>query len=83
MLPHSLGHSYQTVKTMAVDLDKENRPPPGSVAVDGKKHTPARDNTPARMRRQTQIQYFDVGKVGRYARPLHMCADADATDVCC
>ncbi|KAK3115356.1 mitotic fidelity of chromosome transmission- protein [Teratosphaeriaceae sp. CCFEE 6253] len=50
----------------AMDLDKENRVPPGMLA-DSKppgKHTPGRI-TPGRARKQTQDQYFDVGKVGR------------------
>ncbi|KAK0876813.1 mitotic fidelity of chromosome transmission-related protein [Friedmanniomyces endolithicus] len=46
-----------------MNADKENRPPPGMV-LEGKKHAPGR-NTPGRMRRATQNQYFDVGKVGR------------------
>ncbi|KAK0273320.1 mitotic fidelity of chromosome transmission- protein [Friedmanniomyces endolithicus] len=46
-----------------MNADKENRPPPG-MALEGKKHAPGR-NTPGRMRRATQNQYFDVGKVGR------------------
>jgi len=46
-----------------MNADKENRPPPGMM-LEGKKHAPGR-NTPGRMRRATQNQYFDVGKVGR------------------
>ncbi|KAK5690683.1 mitotic fidelity of chromosome transmission-related protein [Elasticomyces elasticus] len=42
-----------------MNVDKENRPPPGMVAELKKRLTPGR------TRRQTQDQYFDVGKVGR------------------
>ena len=47
----------------AVDVDKENRPPRG-MAADGKK-TP-KGSTPGRPKRKGN-EFFDVGKVGRYA----------------
>lgn len=54
-------HLFRT-RIAKLEVDKENRPPRGMAKGKG-------NITPGR-RRKAQDQYFDVGKVGRYARAL-------------
>ncbi|KAI7506357.1 hypothetical protein KC367_g57 [Hortaea werneckii] len=75
---HNTQGTFDTAAGAAVilDLDKENRPPRGMATNKG-------NMTPSRQRRkaqdtQHQQQYFDVGKVGRYARVIGQDSNAHA-----
>lgn len=58
------GYLHYPVDIIMPELDKENRPPRAMALAE--KRTP-KGSTPGRPKKR-ETQFFEVGKVGRYAR---------------